>query len=453
MLDEVRRAARRRVVLALDLDLQRAAEQALRRGRAAERSAAEGRRRRARRAQRRRARAWCRGRPSTRTTSPGGIDTATWKALHQRPLRAAAEPRDPEPVPARLDLQGLRRRGRAPRRRASTSTRRCSARARSGTATAPTAAGSTAGTAPSNVHRALRSSCDVFFYTAGVEARHRPAGGVRPALRARRAERDRPRARGGGREPEHRVEAEALRRALVPGRDGLGLDRPGLRPDDAAPARRRLRRARERRKAPEAARSRCASSRATARRSRSSRPTCARDAQIEPVARRGRAARPRGRRRASPAAPAERARGHRRARRRQDRHVAGGEPRAHQGARRGETSRQVPRPRLVRRVRAGRGARDRRRRASSSTACTARPPRRRSRSACSQRYFEKTGRTPPGRLRSKRRPPCPLRPPPHPLPHRPTPPPLRAAIGGRPCRGLTGARSSTSTGRSSGSCC
>ena len=262
-----------------------------------------------------------------------------------------------------------------------------SARASSGSATAPTAAGSTEGTARSTCTTRWSQSCDVYFYTVGARARHRPPRGLRDARFSLGAptgialpQRGEPawcrRARG----------RSALRRAVDPGRDGLGVDRPGLQPRDAAPARGGLR-ARSRtaarcvRAAARAARRR----RATGGSSRSSPPEV-RSARVpvtrEHLERRARGARgvvdePRRHRRARARAG--------RARRGQDRHRAGGAASSTpKGIDEDEIPIELARPRLVRRP----SRRPRRPRSwsavSSSTARTADRPRRRSCSGCSR---------------------------------------------------------------------
>ena len=125
-------------------------------------------------------------RPSTRTPSPGGIDADDLEGAHRRRVGAAPEPRDPEPLPARLDVQGDRRGGAARTRGVINDAHAaCSARAPSGTAAAPTAAGRRKATARWTCTRAIQQSCDVFFYTVGVQLGIDRLRAHRQALRAR----------------------------------------------------------------------------------------------------------------------------------------------------------------------------------------------------------------------------------------------------------------------------
>jgi penicillin-binding protein 2 len=78
----------------------------------------------------------------------------------------------------------------------------------------------------------------------GSRHRRRSHGGIHGGVRARLDDRHRARQRAPRDQPEQRVEAEALRQAVVLRRNRLDLDRTGLRRVDAAPARRRVRRAR-----------------------------------------------------------------------------------------------------------------------------------------------------------------------------------------------------------------
>ena len=116
VLEEVKPRPGRRVVLAIDLDLQRVAEQAMRdvelpndprpTGAVVALDVRSGD---------------VLAMVSRPAYDPndfaGRIDSATWKGAHDRRVGAAPEPGDPEPVPARLDLQGVRRRRRPSRGR------------------------------------------------------------------------------------------------------------------------------------------------------------------------------------------------------------------------------------------------------------------------------------------------------------------------------------------------
>ena len=168
VLEEVRALPGRRVVLALDLDLQRAAEQAFgevvlpgdppKTGAVVALDARNGD-----------VLAMV-SRPSFDPNAfAGRIDAASWKALTTDewvPLQNRAIQNQ---FPPGSTFKALRRGGGAPRGR--------HRRAHDGVLpglllvrqAAPTAAGSTAGTATSTSTQALRSSCDVFFYTAGVK--------------------------------------------------------------------------------------------------------------------------------------------------------------------------------------------------------------------------------------------------------------------------------------------
>ena len=67
----------------------------------------------------------------------------------------------------------------------------------------------------------------------GREARDRPHRPVREPARPGPAQRHRPAERDGRAHPEHRVEAARAEDRVVPGRDGLGRDRPGPGAGDA----------------------------------------------------------------------------------------------------------------------------------------------------------------------------------------------------------------------------
>ena len=84
-----------------------------------------------------------------------------------------------------------------------------------------------------DLRQAIAGSCNVYFYHVGVKleidriARYANLLGLGPAQRHRPAERD------GRAHPQHRVEAARAEDGVVPGRDGLGRDRPGPGAGDA----------------------------------------------------------------------------------------------------------------------------------------------------------------------------------------------------------------------------
>ena len=208
-----------------------------------------------------------------------------------------------------------------------------------------------------NVHAALRSSCDVFFYTIGVKLGIDRLASFMTTLGLGHPTGIGLAHEAAGVMPSPGVEAEALRRALVPGRDGLGIDRAGLRPHDPAPARGRLCGARERRQG--AAPAGCAPGRRAGwPRDRELPAGGASESRDGPAAHGGRDARSRGGRVGAgwhrQPLPCRRC-----PRRRQDRNVPGGAPRPDARHGRGRDSEALPRPRLVRRRRARRRARDR----------------------------------------------------------------------------------------------
>ena len=165
------------------------------------------------------------------TARPGSRSPAT-SGSRSRTARSRTS------IPPGSTLQGVRRGGRAPGGRGQRAQRGVLPRLLPRSAAAPTAAGSASGHGTVDLHNALAQSCDVFFYTFGREARHRPARALREvasgsASRPASASRTRRAAWCPSREWKERRFGERW----YAGRDGLGLDRPGLQPRDAAPAR------------------------------------------------------------------------------------------------------------------------------------------------------------------------------------------------------------------------
>ena len=193
---------------------------------------------------------WCRSRRSTRTCSRAASRARSGARSSQTRIQPLEQPRDPGPVSAGLDLQGRDgRRARSRRRRHQPVHGASSAAAASTSATTTSAAGRRAVTAASNLHEAIVESCDVFFYQVGQRLGVDTHRRVRAPLRARRADRHRARAREAAASiPDSAVEAAALQRAVVLGRDAVGRDRPGLRDGDAAPDGERDRDDRQRRR-------------------------------------------------------------------------------------------------------------------------------------------------------------------------------------------------------------
>ena len=363
----------------------------------------QGRGRRARRAHRRRARdglaADLRPERLRRRHRPGDVEGA-----HRRPVDAAPEPRDPEPVPARA--RRTRRSSRRPRSHEGVinpHTTRVLPRLLLVRQPRLPLLEARRATARSTVHTRARAARATSSSTrSGVKLGIDRLADFAAAHRARHADRHRLPARGGRRDPEHRRgSSKRFGERWYPGETVSVVDRPGLQPDDAAPARGRLRGARERREAPAAA---ARAARRVARRrasSRSSRracaPTCTIDA--EHTSRRCCA----GSRRWSsePGGTGGRAQGDRAcASAGKTGTVAGG---AASSAPKGLAEADIPIKyrdhALVRRVRAGRGAGDRGRGVRRARAARLDAPPRRSRSAC----CSATSRRPAGPRRCRRR--------------------------------------------------
>ncbi len=81
-----------------------------------------------------------------------------------------------------------------------------------------------------DIHEALKQSCDVYFYTNGVKLGIDRMAHYARVLRSRTSHRDPARQRGAGSDPEHGVEEAAFRGGVVSGRDGLRLHRSGIQP-------------------------------------------------------------------------------------------------------------------------------------------------------------------------------------------------------------------------------
>ena len=117
----------------------------------------------------------------------GTIDRDAWLRVMQDPEHPAAQPHHPEPVRARLGVQDRGGGGRPAGRHASRRSTACTAPASSTWATGRSRTGRRKATAPSTCIDAMRQSCNVYFYQAGLKiggAVHRQ---VRERLRLRRA--------------------------------------------------------------------------------------------------------------------------------------------------------------------------------------------------------------------------------------------------------------------------
>ena len=77
------------------------------------------------------------------------------------------------------------------------------------------------------MRHAIEKSCNIYFYTLGKMLGGRPHSQVVVAPRPRRAQRHRSAGRAQGPRALDRVEAASAMREVVPGRNDLGLDRPG----------------------------------------------------------------------------------------------------------------------------------------------------------------------------------------------------------------------------------
>ena len=222
MLDEVDAACRAAASCStIDLDLQQAAEAALRATCCRASRARSGAVVALDVAQRRRARAWSRSPTFDPNDFAGGIDAATWKALTADEWKPLQNRAIQDQYPPGSTLQGDRRRGRAPGGRDQPApTRLLPGLFRFGNRTYR--CWKRGGPRLGRLHSALAQSCDVYFYTR----RACELGIDRLADFARRFGLGAPTGIGlpheaAGLIPSDRVEGAALRRALVPGRDDL----------------------------------------------------------------------------------------------------------------------------------------------------------------------------------------------------------------------------------------
>ncbi len=149
---------------------------------------------------------------------------------------SAQRPRHAGAVSARLDLQDHRRHGGARGGHRQPLHPHSLSRLRSPSATTTSAAGSKGGHGSMNVHDALVSSCDVFFYQVGAAPRHRhaspstraPSGSALPTGIEIGNE------RVGDRFPTRAWKKTRFQQPWYAGRDAVGGHRPGLRDGDAA---------------------------------------------------------------------------------------------------------------------------------------------------------------------------------------------------------------------------